>query len=127
MRVSLRISIFKSFYYFTSDFFPLFLLAPSYFAGHTTLGQLNKSRYAQGSVLGALSWFMGAYDTLTSFRATCTRLLEFLQAMEEASTWGEDKAQGFERKISAESQADALNFEGTVCLPTGKSLLEGVS
>merc|ERR1719230_1062900 len=85
MRTNLRIGIFKSFYYFTSDFFPLFALAPSYFAGHTTLGSLNQARYAQGSVLGSLSWFMNSYDMLTSYRAICQRLLEFMRAAEDAA------------------------------------------
>lgn len=38
MRTNLRINMYKSFYYFTSDLFPLFVLSPSYFSGKITLG-----------------------------------------------------------------------------------------
>ncbi len=73
----------KSLTWFTSFFgqaavvFPFVVAAPRYFSGAIQLGQLTQISGAFGEVQGALSWFVGSYSDLASWRATTDRLTGF--------------------------------------------------
>jgi putative ATP-binding cassette transporter len=66
--------------------FPLIVAAPRYFSGQIALGGLMRTASAFGQVQGAMSWLVGAYSSLASWRATVERLATFEGAIKAART-----------------------------------------
>ena len=62
--------------------FPFVVAAPRYFAGSIPLGGLMQTASAFGQVQSALSWFVDAYGTFATWRATVDRLTTFDTAIE---------------------------------------------
>ena len=67
-----------------ASIFPIVVAAPRYFAGQIALGGLTRTSSAFGQVQGALSWFVDAYSSLASWRATVERLVLFTHAIQAA-------------------------------------------
>lgn len=67
-----------------SVIFPIIVAAPRYFSGAITLGGLTQTAGAFNRVQGSLSWFIEAYASLASWRATVARLASFQRAIEVA-------------------------------------------
>ncbi|MCD5996602.1 ABC transporter ATP-binding protein/permease [Pseudomonas sp. CDFA 602] len=83
MKVQKRLTFFTSGYSQIALIFPFIVAAPRYFAGKIELGDLMQINSAFGNVQENFSWFISAYGTLASWRATCDRLLSFRQAMSD--------------------------------------------
>ncbi|KPC31821.1 ABC transporter ATP-binding protein [Pseudomonas syringae pv. cilantro] len=83
MKVQKRLTFFTSGYAQIALIFPFIVAAPRYFAGKIELGDLMQINSAFGNVQENFSWFISAYSTLASWRATSDRLLSFRQAMTE--------------------------------------------
>jgi putative ATP-binding cassette transporter len=83
MRVQKRLTFFTAGYSQIAIIFAFVVAAPRYFAGKIELGELMQINSAFGSVQENFSWFIDAYTTLASWRATCDRLLSFRQALEQ--------------------------------------------
>ena len=116
------LNVLTGFYGQVAGVFPYIAAAPPYFAGNITLGALTQTAQSFGEVQGAMSWFVDAYGTLATWRATVERLTTFYRAIEAA------RAVAFEG-VHAEAQAGdgyALH-NATVALPNGQKLLENVS
>jgi putative ATP-binding cassette transporter len=64
--------------------FPFVVAAPRYFSGAIQLGGLIQISNAFGQVQGSLSWFIGAYSTFASWKATVDRLTGFHNAVMNA-------------------------------------------
>jgi len=62
--------------------FPFVVAAPRYFGGPLKLGDVMQIANAFGHVQGALSWFVDAYASLATWKATTDRLLSFDDAMQ---------------------------------------------
>ncbi|MCC0809340.1 ABC transporter ATP-binding protein/permease [Methylobacterium sp. W2] len=67
-----------------SAIFPLVLAAPSFFAKKITLGGLQQTSSAFGSVQESLSFFINAYITIASYKANTNRLASFNRAISKA-------------------------------------------
>ena len=83
MKVQKRLTFFTAGYSQIAIIFPFVVAAPRYFAGKIELGGLMQINSAFSNVQENVSWFIDAYVTLASWRATCDRLLSFRQAMTE--------------------------------------------
>ncbi|RMV99606.1 ABC transporter [Pseudomonas coronafaciens pv. porri] len=83
MKVQKRLTFFTSGYSQIALIFPFIVAAPRYFAGKIELGDLMQINSAFGNVQENFSWFISAYGTLASWRATSDRLLSFRQAMSD--------------------------------------------
>ena len=83
MKVQKRLTFFTAGYSQIAIIFPFVVAAPRYFAGKIELGGLMQINSAFSNVQENFSWFIDAYVTLASWRATCDRLLSFRQAMTE--------------------------------------------
>ena len=81
MKVQKRLTFFTAGYSQIAIIFAFVVAAPRYFAGKIELGGLMQINSAFGNVQENFSWFIDAYTTLASWRATCDRLLSFRQAM----------------------------------------------
>ncbi|HET6319363.1 MAG TPA: ABC transporter ATP-binding protein/permease, partial [Chloroflexota bacterium] len=84
MRYTKNLTFLTTAYDQLADIFPVLVAAPRYFSGAISLGVLTQIGNAFGQVQGALSWFVGSYGSLASWKATVDRLLTFQDAMESA-------------------------------------------
>ena len=102
--------------------FPYVIASPPYFAGKVPLGALTQTANAFGQVQGSMSWFVDAYTTLASWRATVERLTSFWNAIESA------RSAQFEgvHPEAGNTECYALH-DATVTLPDGTPLLEKTS
>lgn len=104
-----------------ANIFPLVVILPRYFAKEIGLGGLSQIPMVFGQVQGALSWFIGSYTNLVTWRATVSRLYGFREAMETARAL----ASGGPRLAQA---GDRLTLKDlTLTLPDGRKLLDHAS
>src|SRR5262249_20803892 len=96
--------------------FPLAVAAPRYFTGELTLGALMQTSSAFGEVESALSFFVNAYGSLASWRATVMRLATFHRAVLQA------RAAAGQGVATASSEQDRFTLEDvTLALPDGRT------
>ena len=120
MKVTKRLTFFTAGYSQIAIIFPFIVAAPRYFAGKIELGELMQINSAFGNVQENFSWFIDAYVTLASWRATCDRLLSFSQAM----TDNEQR----QPAIDVQAQGDALKLNDlNLDLADGRALLHGAN
>ncbi|WP_158617462.1 SbmA/BacA-like family transporter [Legionella sp. km772] len=73
---------FQNFYMQMAQVLPTVLAAPLYFAGLIEIGQLMQISMAFTQVNMSLSWFVGAYEGLSSYKTSIRRLAELEQSFE---------------------------------------------
>jgi len=105
--------------------FPFVVGAPRYFSGAIQLGGLIQISNAFGQVQGALSWFIDAYTTFASWRATVERLTGFRTAIVTAE---EESRAGVGPVVVPEATIASLVLHNLkLGLPMGRVLLSGVN
>ncbi|QEY75583.1 ABC transporter ATP-binding protein/permease [Pseudomonas denitrificans (nom. rej.)] len=120
MKVQKRLTFFSSGYAQIATVFPFIVAAPRYFSGQIQLGELMQINSAFGNVQDGLSWFIDAYASLASWRATCDRLLSFRETMDETA---HESANIDVRKTGDNLQLHNL----TLSLGNGRELLQPTS
>jgi vitamin B12/bleomycin/antimicrobial peptide transport system ATP-binding/permease protein len=120
MRLTKKLNIAVNFYGQFAIIFPMLVSAPRYFSGAITLGVMMQIGDAFGQVQDSLSWFINAFSTLASWKASINRLAGFNADVERAA--------GMARTIEVERHAgSALAIEGLqLSLPDGALLLRGL-
>jgi vitamin B12/bleomycin/antimicrobial peptide transport system ATP-binding/permease protein len=104
--------------------FPFVVGAPRYFSGAIQLGGLVQISNAFGQVQGALSWFIDAYTTFASWKATVDRLTGFRKAIFLSQ---EESRAGTGPTVVADPAIDDLELRHLeLGLPTGRVLLSGI-
>ncbi|MGH8806296.1 MAG: ABC transporter ATP-binding protein/permease [Noviherbaspirillum sp.] len=86
MRTTKRLNVASTFYAQFAVIFPFLVGAPRYFTGAITLGGLMQISSAFGQVQEALSWFINAFSSLASWKASANRLASFHAAITAART-----------------------------------------
>ncbi len=81
IRAQKRLIWAQSFYGQLAVIFPFVVAAPRYFNGPLKLGDVMQIANAFGQVQGSLSWFVNAYASLATWKATTDRLLTFDDAI----------------------------------------------
>ena len=117
----------KSLTWFTAGYgqiaivFPFLVAAPRYFSGAIQLGGLMQISSAFGQVQDALSWFINAFSSLASWKATVDRLTGFVDAIERAKALrsGIDVADATEPALEVEHLS--------LGLPDGRTLIGDLS
>ena len=104
--------------------FPFVVAGNRYFAGTIQLGGLMQISSAFGHVQGSLSWFIGAYNTFATWKATADRLLGFHDAIENARAEMRSKS-GVQQSQDADSELVIDNVSLT--LPNGSPLMAASS
>jgi putative ATP-binding cassette transporter len=100
--------------------FPFVVGAPRYFSGAIQLGGLIQISNAFGQVQGALSWFIGAYSTFASWKATVDRVTGFHSAiMSTQEQQRENPGVVVEPDEGSALELDQVDLE----LPTGRVLV----
>jgi putative ATP-binding cassette transporter len=105
-----------------ANVFPMVVASPRYFSGVMTLGDLFQTSDAFGQVQGSMSWFVTAYSSLASWRATVERLTSFHRAIDAA-----DVAVGEGPKVDTEAARAYRVEDMTLALPNGQALLANAS
>ncbi len=101
-----------------ASIFPIVVVAPRYFFGKIPLGVLTRAADAFGQVQGSMSWFVGAYTSLASWRATVERLVSFHRAIVAARA-------AASAGLSARQGAEGFAIrDGVIRLPNGNTLLD---
>lgn len=100
--------------------FPFVVAGNRYFSGTIQLGGLMQISNAFGQVQGSLSWFIGAYSSFATWKATSDRLLGFQDAIEHAR---QQEAQALGVKVVEDSDGDISLENVEIGLPDGSSLL----
>ncbi|KAF1046791.1 MAG: Vitamin B12 transport ATP-binding protein BacA [Herbaspirillum frisingense] len=120
MRLTKKLNVAVNFYGQFAVIFPMLVSAPRYFSGAITLGVLMQISDAFGQVQDALSWFINAFTTLASWKASINRLAGFNADVERAT--------GMARTIDVERHGgSALTIEGLqLSLPDGALMLRGL-
>jgi putative ATP-binding cassette transporter len=110
---------FTSGYYQIAIIFPYVVAAPRYFAEQIKLGGLMQTASAFGQVQGALSYIIGAYTSIATWKSVIARLTGFTESMEAVTA----QVQGAP-VLAAGQGVTAANLN--VGLPDGRQLLKGV-
>ncbi len=97
--------------------FPYLVAAPQFFAGTMTLGALQQTANAFSQVQVAMSWLVGVYDTVASWRATVERLSGFEHAIRTARA----TPSGIAAATAPAGEGIALDHL-TLALPDGRRL-----
>lgn len=100
--------------------FPFAVAGNRYFAGTLQLGGLMQISNTFGHVQGSLSWFIGAYSTFASWKATMDRLLGFKRAIEGARAEMRGQA-GVQQ--TRDSESDLVIDNVSLDLPNGSPLI----
>jgi putative ATP-binding cassette transporter len=100
--------------------FPFVVAGNRYFSGTIQLGGLMQISNAFGHVQSSLSWFISAYNTFATWKATSDRLIGFHAAIEQARAQALDHP-GVQR--IEEPQPDLALDDVAVELPHGIPLL----
>ena len=112
MQKQKQLTWFTSFYGQVATIFPFVVAAPRYFSGGAPLGSIFQTASAFGQVQGALSWFISAYSSFASWKATVDRLTGFEQAIartqNEVSAQTGERAEGDDRGLALDHVALAL-------------------
>jgi vitamin B12/bleomycin/antimicrobial peptide transport system ATP-binding/permease protein len=85
VKQNLKLNSFVSSYFQLSVVFPYIIMAPAYFAGKLTLGQLTQTAGAFGRVEGSMQWFIARYASLANYKAIVDRLTTFQDAIGKAN------------------------------------------
>jgi putative ATP-binding cassette transporter len=121
MRTTKRLNVGSTFYAQFAIIFPFLVGAPRYFAGSITLGGLMQINSAFGQVQEALSWFINAFNSLASWKASVNRLAGFHAAVDAAR-----------KQVSgisvARNNVGAILLDNVMLkLPTGQALTQPLS
>ena len=100
--------------------FPFLVAGDRYFAGTIQLGGLMQISNAFGHVQSSLSWFITAYPTFATWKATSDRLIGFHYAVERARQQARDGS-GAER-VSGQ-QSDLVLEQVSVSLPDTRQVV----
>ena len=123
MQKQKQLTWFTSFYSQLAIIFPFVVAAPRYFSGAAPLGTIFQTASAFGQVQSALSWFINAYSSFASWKATVDRLSSFRHAIaharEEAEALDGERVEGTDAGLSLEHLA--------LSLPQGAPLLSDTS
>ncbi len=120
MRKQKQLTWFTSFYGQVAIIFPYVVAAPRFFTGKIPLGELFQIASAFGQVQGALSWFIGAYTTFASWKATVDRLTGFTEALQSAREEAE-RLDG--DRVESDAPATVTLEDLALGLPEGQTLL----
>jgi putative ATP-binding cassette transporter len=123
MRKRKQVNWFTSFYGQLAIIFPYIVVSPRFFSGAIPLGGIFQTASAFGQVQGSLSWFINAYASFATWKATVDRLIGFHAALEhvraEADQIHGERIAGSEERIALQD----LNIQ----LPQGQPLLADTS
>jgi vitamin B12/bleomycin/antimicrobial peptide transport system ATP-binding/permease protein len=123
MRKRKQLNWFQSFYAQLAIIFPYIVVSPRFFSGAIPLGAIFQTASAFGQVQGSLSWFINAYVSYATWKATVDRLIGFRASIERVRSEA-DRLDGDRLETPGKSIAlEDLN----IALPQGSALLDSTT
>jgi vitamin B12/bleomycin/antimicrobial peptide transport system ATP-binding/permease protein len=119
IRQNLKLNTFVSTYFQASVVFPYIIMAPAYFAGKLTLGQLTQTAGAFGRVESAMQWFIVRYQTIASYKAIVDRLTTFGDAMRKAEDLQSNSGISLPSAPGSDVSVPALSL----AIPSGETIV----
>jgi vitamin B12/bleomycin/antimicrobial peptide transport system ATP-binding/permease protein len=119
VKQNLKLNIFVSSYFQASVVFPYIIMAPAYFAGKLTLGQLQQTAGAFGRVEGSMQWFIARYSSLANYKAIVDRLTTFQDAIGKAETLRASSG----IRLPSQPGADVTIASLALDVPTGQTIV----
>jgi len=117
---TLKLLTFTTSYFQANVVIPYIIVAPYFFLGKITLGQMTQTAGAFGRVESALTFFIARYQSLASYKAVVERLTTFRSAIDEARQPGTKRS----RIERTEHFGRDLVLRGLVlCLPDGREIV----
>src|ERR1700747_51426 len=118
---TLRLLTFTTSYFQANVVIPYIIVAPYFFLGKITLGQMTQTAGAFGRVAHALTFFIARYQSLATYKAVVERLTPFLSAIDEARALG-TKPPRIER--TEHPGRDVVLSDLVLCLPDGREIVK---
>jgi vitamin B12/bleomycin/antimicrobial peptide transport system ATP-binding/permease protein len=117
---TLKLLTFTTSYFQANVVIPYIIIAPYFFIGKISLGQMTQTGGAFGRVESALTFFIARYQLLASYKAVVERLTTFRSAIDEARALG-TKPPRIER--NEHSGRDLVLRNLSLCLPNGREVV----
>jgi putative ATP-binding cassette transporter len=117
---TVKLLTFTATYFQANAVIPYIIVAPYFFLGKITLGQMTQTAGAFGRVESALAFFIARYQSLASYKAVVERLTTFRSAIDEARKLG-TKPPRIER--TEHSGRDLVLHDLLLCLPDGREIV----
>jgi len=117
---TLKLLTFTATYFQANVVIPYIIIAPYFFLGKITLGQMTQTAGAFGRVESALTFFIARYQSLASYKAVVERLTTFRAAIDEARRVGA-KPPRIER--TKHSGRDLVLRDLILSLPDGREIV----
>jgi putative ATP-binding cassette transporter len=117
---TLRLLTFTTAYLQANAVIPYIIVAPYFFLGRITLGQMTQTGGAFGRVESALAFFIVRYQSLASYKAVVERLSTFRGAIDEVRALG-TKPPRIEH--NRHSGRDLVLRNLNLCLPDGREIV----
>lgn len=116
----LKLSTFTHSFFQASVVIPYIIVAPYYFLGKISLGQMSQTAGAFGRVESAMTFFIARYSSLAAFKAIVDRLTSFGDAIDKAANLGTTPP----RLDTARSGTRDLTLrDTTLSLPNGRNIV----
>lgn len=116
----LKLSTFTSSFFQASVVIPYMIVAPYYFLGKISLGQMSQTAGAFGRVESAMTFFIARYSSLAAFKAVVDRLTSFGEAIEKAANLGTTPPR---LEATRSSTRDLALRDISLTLPNGKQIV----
>jgi putative ATP-binding cassette transporter len=117
---TLKLLTFTTSYFQANVVVPYIIVAPYFFLGRITLGQMTQTAGAFGRIETALAFFIAQYQSLASYKAVIERLSTFRSAIAEAGALGR-KPPRIEH--NSHQGRDLVLSDLTLCLPDGREIV----
>jgi vitamin B12/bleomycin/antimicrobial peptide transport system ATP-binding/permease protein len=117
---TVKLLIFTTSYFQANAVIPYIIVAPYFFLGKITLGQMTQTAGAFGRVESSLAFFIARYQSLANYKAVVERLTTFRSAIDEARELG-TKPPRIER--TQHSGRDLVLHDLVLCLPDGRDIV----
>jgi vitamin B12/bleomycin/antimicrobial peptide transport system ATP-binding/permease protein len=119
IRQNLKLSTFTSSYFQASVVVPYIIVAPAFFVGKITLGQMQQTAGAFGRVETAMQWFIVRYASLANYKAIVDRLTTFGDAMGKAEALQKNSAITLPSQPGSDLSIPALSL----AIPNGDTIV----
>jgi putative ATP-binding cassette transporter len=117
---TVKLLTFTTSYFQANVVIPYIIVAPYFFLGKITLGQMTQTAGAFGRVESALTFFIARYQSLASYKAVVERLTTFRSAIDEARELG-TKSPRIEH--TEHFGRDLVLRDLVLCLPDGREIV----
>ena len=117
---TVKLLTFTTSYFQANVVIPYIIVAPYFFLGRITLGQMTQTAGAFGRVESALTFFIARYQSLASYKAVVERLTTFRSAIDKVRELGTNSPR---IEHTEHFGRDLVLRDLVLCLPDGREIV----